>query len=453
MPRVIVALVLLAAATAARADSPAGWMGVSGASAERLAEPVFGGEVMLYRAGPRGAEPVVLVHGLGENGARDWAHVVPALARTHEVFALDLPGFGLSDKGNELYTPDNYARVLEATAARRVGRPFTLVGHSMGAAVSLAYADAYPARVRRLVLVDMAGVLHGAVYAESLVRFGIGQTTRIDPRAPWLDSMMRGVIARIEAMPVDRDLLMRMPAVRQRLLGGDPNMIAAYLLADHDFSAALRRVRAPTVLVWGADDEIAPLRTGQLAAATLPDARLEVIPGAGHSPQVETPSRFNALLLDALQERPRPAPPAPAPWQPTRVESCTDRAGARFAGDYLKLTLINCRGAQITDARIGELRVLESEVSLLDSEVRDGLYALRSRVRLTGGSVAGAPPLQLQDSGVDAAGTRFEARGPVAENLGETPLTLQLSVTEVRQAGKAPRYVHDVVSLAPKTRW
>lgn len=448
------AALLFAATALAAPEHPAAWTGVAGATAETLDEPVFEGKITLYRAGPAGAEAVLLVHGLGPNGARDWGKTVPALAQRYEVFALDLPGFGASSKGDGLYTPENFARVIDKVVAPRVGRPFTLIGHSMGGAVALAYAGAYPQHLRRLVLVDMAGVLHGSVYAQSLVKSGLAQT-QIPADAPWVDTLMGRMLTRIEGLPVSRAMVLNTPALRQKVFRGDPGMIAAYALAEHDFSDALRGVGAPTLVVWGADDEIAPLRTGQLAAALIPGARLHVFPGIGHAPQLQDPDRFNALLLEELQGRNRLAPYAlpPGGAPSTRIDSCTDKANARFTGDFRKLTLIGCSGVRIENARIGELRVLESDVAVVNSEIREGLYALRSRIQLTAGVVAGAPALRLEGSDVDAAGTRFEGAAAIAANAGSQPLSLRLSVAELRRAGKAPRYVHEVVRLAPGAEW
>jgi pimeloyl-ACP methyl ester carboxylesterase len=436
-------LVLARAAAAASPQDAAAWMGVKGATAELVAEPVFGGSFMLYRAGARGGEPVVLIHGLGPNGAHDWANVVSALAARHEVFAVDLPGFGLSDKRNELYSPEHYAAFIEKAVAPRVGRPFTLVGHSMGAAIALGYAAAHRERVKRLVLADMAGILQGPVYAESLAKFGIGQMTGMPAGAPWLDTVLGRMIARIENMPISREMILRTPAMRQNMLRGDPNLIAAFALGEHDFSEALRTVAAPTLLIWGNEDRVAPLRTAEIARALIPGARLELIANAGHTPQADDPARFNALVLEHLQGRTSPREFVKTGPLGERIETCDGKTGARYNGDFRKLTLIRCPGARIHHARIGELRVLESDVEIVNSEVQQGLYALRARVELTAGSVAGEPALQLQETEVDAAGTRFEGRGPVAANLGETPVTLRLSVTEMRRPGAGPHYVHD----------
>jgi hypothetical protein len=84
----LAALAQLALAPASRAaddPGPADWLTAPNASAERVEEPVFGGKVMLYRAGRRDGDPVVLVHGLGQDGARDWSYVIPALAPNYDV--------------------------------------------------------------------------------------------------------------------------------------------------------------------------------------------------------------------------------------------------------------------------------------------------------------------------------------------------------------------------------
>ena len=449
-----VALLLAAPAVAAPAkDDPAAWMGVPGAVAELVAEPVLGGRVMVYRAGRREGDAVVLVHGLGSSAVNDWPRLVRALAPHYDVFALDLPGFGKSDKGNKLYSPGNYVRVLEAAIAPRVGRPFHLVGHSMGAAIALAYAAAHPQRVKQLVLADMAGVLSGPVYAESLAKYGIGQKTGIPEDASWLDSMLGRVISGVEALPFSEEIVLRTPALRQQLLRGDPIMIAAFALGQHNFSRALRTAPMPTLLLWGSEDKVAPLRTAQVASALMPQSRLELIAGAGHVPMSENPARFNAAVLEHLAGRELPArTPArsgPIEGQP---QSCNGQAGARYTGDIPKLTLARCKGARISGARIGSLQVVDSDVEVVDTEIAGGLHAQHSKVQLTGGSVAGAPPLSLEASEVDAAGTRFDAgAGELAVNLGALELELWLSVVELRRGGSS-QYLHGTERIAPAAR-
>ncbi|HTF15758.1 MAG TPA: alpha/beta fold hydrolase, partial [Burkholderiales bacterium] len=108
---------------------------VPGTEAQRIEEPVLGGQMVVYEAGRGNAREILLVHGIGQEAARDFRDHIAWLKKSFHVVALDLPGFGQSDKANVLYSPGNYARVLKQVAGRFMHGPFVLVGHSMGAVV------------------------------------------------------------------------------------------------------------------------------------------------------------------------------------------------------------------------------------------------------------------------------------------------------------------------------
>ena len=436
-------------------EDPAAWMGVKRASAERVAVPVFGGRVMLYRAGRRGADPVILIHGLGSAAARDWAEVVPALAGSYEVYALDLPGFGASDKGNHLYSPSNYVRVLDALFAERLKqRPANVVGHSMGGVVALAYAAAYPDRVRRLVVADVAGVLHRSVYGEALGRMMAERKLGAD--SPWLEMLTRLITQQAENLPAKGAMSIELPQVRQRLLRGDPSAIAAMALVEHDLSRGLRAIKAPTLIIWSTDDKVAPPRTGLALASAIPGARLATIDEAGHAPQLTKPAQFNALLRDELRGKldlkPYAQPlAAPAGGQ---TATCVSERGRQFSGDYDEIVLRGCVDVEISDSRIGKLVVSRSQVRVVNSHVRDGVESHDSRLEFTGGSLGGDPPLFLDETSVDAASLRILPRGRVvASNYGGGSLTLRLSVSEIVNAKGETRYAHQILRLVEDQSW
>jgi pimeloyl-ACP methyl ester carboxylesterase len=463
MTRIFAGLALLvpvlafAAAPGARDDAgPADWIAVPGASAERVDEPVFGGKVMLYRAGPRDADPIVLVHGLGQDGARDWGQVIPALAENHEVYALDLPGFGASDKGNNLYSPDNFSRVIEAVVGRRLSRAFVLIGHSMGAAVSLDYAATYPKRVSRLILVDMVGMLHRSIYAELLGRLGVEQAIGFYPEeSSWMGSLVRRMLARTEPVAQESAMILRTAELRQRFLNGDPNAIAGYALVEHDFSRQLRAIGVPTLLVWGSEDKVAPMRAAQVALATIPGARLTVIQGVRHEPMTQVPQRFISIVQDELAgyvDGVRYTPHAGA-FKSTRVGRCDRKRGLGFSGDYEQVVLNRCSEVDITNARIGALLATGSTARIVNSQIRDGVEATNSRLEFTAGNVAGSPAFTLDGTDVDVAGTRVDTTDAIAENRGRIPVTLRFSVTEVSRGGGTPRYLHQIIRVAPDREW
>lgn len=443
---------MLFGAAAALADD-ADWIAVKGATAERVRVPVFNGDVVLYRAGKRGAEPIILIHGLSRSGARDWAQVIPALAGSYDVYTVDLPGFGASDKGNHLYSPSNYVRVLDALFGQRLKRPAILIGHSMGGVIALAYAAAYPDRVRRLVVADVAGVLHRSVYGEFL---GRAVAERAMGDSPWHDALVKLIISQAENLPAKGVMSIEQPQVRQRLLRGDPFAIAALALVEHDLGRGLRAIQAPTLVVWTSDDRVAPPRTGQVLASLIPGARLLVIGEGGHAPQLSQPERFNAVLRDELRGKTDLKPyaqPLAAP-APGRSGRCTSERGRQFSGDYEEIVLEGCVDVEIGDARVGRLKASRSQARIVNSHVRDGVESHDSSLEFTGGSLGGDPPLVLDETNIDAAGLRFIPRGRVvADNYGDATITLRLSVSEIDGGKGEPRYTHQILRLVADQSW
>ena len=75
-------------------------------------EPVFNSKVAVLEAGNKHNPPIILIHGLGQLGMKDWFGVIPTLEKNYHVIAIDLPGFGLSADAKGRFLPTNYARVI-----------------------------------------------------------------------------------------------------------------------------------------------------------------------------------------------------------------------------------------------------------------------------------------------------------------------------------------------------
>jgi predicted alpha/beta-fold hydrolase len=114
----------------------------------RVIEPIHNSPLFFVESGDKSTPTVILIHGLGEAASKDWLAVIPALEKDYHVYALDLPGFGLSKGDYFKYSPKQYSRIInwfiDNYAQNKVtGKP-TIVGHSMGGAVSLFFAATYP---------------------------------------------------------------------------------------------------------------------------------------------------------------------------------------------------------------------------------------------------------------------------------------------------------------------
>ena len=406
------------------------------------------GSVLVGQAGPPGAPWVVLVHGLGQGAHRDWATVVGALTQRFQVATVDLPGFGASPPPGQAYDVNHLATVLARVVDRLQERQdrqapnprVHVVGHSLGAALSLAFAHRFADRVDRLVLVDAAGILLKPAYVRAMARQRLPQLGL----AP-LDRLLRAAESRVNDLSsfllLGRDdrydflpWLARNPDVRQALLGGRVQVDAAIGLVEHDFSAAIRETRAPTTLIWGRDDRIAPLRTGQLLAARLPQARLQVMDNAGHTPMHDRPAEFNALLLAALAgPAPQRAPEAAMPTASQGDVVCRDQSEAFYSGRFDSLTLERCGRVGIERAQIGQLVVSESTVTLTDSSITSeevAIVALDSDITATHVQISGRVAIRTDNSVFDLAGVRLQAREQGVEVQGSRPSRLFFSVSD-----------------------
>ncbi len=383
-----------------------------------------GQRVLVGEAGPVNARTVLLVHGLGDNAHRDWTEVVPALAMQFHVVTLDLPGFGGSPASPHGYSftglGEILAEVLDGTAP---GQRVHMVGHSLGAALSLYFAHKHPLRVDRLVLVDAAGILLKNVFVQHMVRAQVPKVglAPVDRLLGALDERIKVHLGQLFDLDERIDFsqwLEQNPGIRRALIGRHTHVEAALSLVEHDFTVAISETTAPTTVIWGSNDPVAPLRTGKLLAGRMPDARLEVIQGVGHVPMVQSPSAFNRLLLAGLTA-PRVQTSARAVTGASQGSVvCENRTHARYSGVFDSITLENCRGVQIEDARIRQVTLSSSSLSM-ENAVIDGadvaLSVRDSEVAATNVRIRGRVAIRAERSRLDLAGVSLRASQRVVE--------------------------------------
>lgn len=405
---------------------------VPGMEVQRIDEPVFKGSVVVYEAGRGNSRGILLVHGIGSEGARDFREQIDWLQKSYHVIAVDLPGFGQSDKANVLYSPGNYALVLKHVAGRFFDRPFALVGHSMGAVASLCYAAAYPEDVERLVVVDAPGVLHRHAFtSQYLAHLGLEFVPSVIDPVGGLAKLARRLLAPLERLNVDPELVLSTAKLRERMLGADPAKIAGLAAVSEDLSPVLPKVTAETLVVWGEQDTIAPLRTGRVLVLKLPRANLAVIERVGHEPMLEAPLRFRAAIEPFLERGLGPAPAAAeAPLEQRGDASCRGKRDALFEGEYGKLTIEKCQEVLIRNARVRELRVVDSDVTIDDSRIgggRIGINARNATIMMTGGRIDGDTAISALSSRLDLAAVEVEGRKAAVESQKRSYVVFSLS--------------------------
>lgn len=221
--------------------------------------------------------PVLLLHGYAGSG-RWWFPILPALSDAgFRAVAPDLPGFGRS-KGSAPGL-DEMARLL-AHFVDEIGLGnFYLAGHSMGAAIGVRLAANLGRRVRRLVLIDSAGIPEGST------RRVIGQLAR-----PWAwESLRFGPSLVLDVVRAGPRSLWR----------------SARELRTYDLRPSLDRIQVPVLLIWGGRDRLTPPEHGEQIAARLHDSRMELLADARHMPMVTHPTRVTAAMARFLKKAAR----------------------------------------------------------------------------------------------------------------------------------------------------
>jgi pimeloyl-ACP methyl ester carboxylesterase len=247
---------------------------------------------------------VVLLHGFAS--ALDvWQALIPALEKTHRVIALDLKGFGWTERPPGDYSPEAQARlVLRLLEQRGVGKA-SFVAHSWGSSVALAAAMLAPERVTKIALYD------AWVYEEQLptffhwaraggvgeVLFGLYYKQRADERM---------ALAFYDRKYVTEALVEDVEAALER-----PGTLAAALAAVRgqryaEVQDRYRTIAAPTLLMWGREDVVTPLRYGERLVRDLPHARLVTYARCGHFPMIEARAASTRELLQFLSREEAP---------------------------------------------------------------------------------------------------------------------------------------------------
>jgi pimeloyl-ACP methyl ester carboxylesterase len=259
------------------------------------------GQLRVIDKNSHATETVLLVHGYGASSA-SYLPVIDALAARFRVLAIDLPGFGKSDRRAGDYSPEALADVLADVLRQKGVARAHVVGHSWGSSVVLAFARRHPDRLARLVVISgwmydeqllpmmrwarvrgLGEILYGTFYRQNL-----GERLYLNFADPAF--VTQRVVEEVE---------------RQMALEG---AVAAALAAARgmrfsETEGEYHTITQPTLVVWGREDRVAKLPFGERLARELPHARLVVLPRCGHIPMWECTGETSAALTDFLSAK------------------------------------------------------------------------------------------------------------------------------------------------------
>lgn len=289
----------------------------------RLLDTSSGTLQVLDQGDPQGS-PIVLLH-CATCSMDWWDNLAPLLEQDHRVIRIDLLGMGGSDKPGSGYSMDDQASAVAEALAKLHVVGATVVGHSLGGSVAVAVAEQSPQLASRIVIVDQSpedGFEHESLGEHLSMWPVIGQgVARLVQVAP--ASMVRGEYDQAFApgynissgfdnpdQPVDDLRAMTYTSLKETIDAEQDYVDQSPL------DKRLEALHVPLLVIFGAEDQIYDPQAAIARYRQVPGAQTHLIPGAGHSPNVEKPNLV-APLISAFATPPKPpaakkAPPAKA---------------------------------------------------------------------------------------------------------------------------------------------
>ncbi|MHB0975741.1 MAG: alpha/beta fold hydrolase [Candidatus Aquicultorales bacterium] len=260
---------------------------------------VRAGNVRIHYIDEGSGPPLVLVHGFGA-WSFSWRKNIKSLSSRYRVLAIDLKGFGLSDKpSGASYSLDAQADLLRAFMDRLGIDRAVVAGNSIGGEVALRLYAKHPDKVQGIVLLNSTGYQSGS---DSPLR-GVPEAVRpLFARGFVLTKwVVKAQLASAFADPED-DLTeeavdgyyypFSLPGAENACVGAWKTM----RLENQTETA--RSLRVPALIIWGEDDRLLPASNAFRFDADIPDSRLMLLKNTGHSPQEERPAEVNRAILE-----------------------------------------------------------------------------------------------------------------------------------------------------------
>jgi pimeloyl-ACP methyl ester carboxylesterase len=259
--------------------------------------------VKLYYEEQGKGPPLLLIHGFGAS-TFTWRFVAPELAKTHRVIAVDLKGFGQSDKPfDERYSVVDQAELLAQLIEEKDLRNLTLVGHSFGGGVALLLAlqanQRLDGRITKLVLLDSIAYPQQIPVFFRLLDVPLVSQIGVRLVPPTVQTRVALEIAYFDDSKIDAAEIETYAAPLKTAAGKHAMIHSARQILPEDIaqlSESYKAIELPTLILWCDHDRIVPLEVGLRLRRTLPNSTLRLVEDCGHMPQEEQPASTLSLI-------------------------------------------------------------------------------------------------------------------------------------------------------------
>ncbi len=231
---------------------------------------------------------LIVLHGWGCN-IDTVMPIVNILKEKYKVYALDLPGFGKSDKPKDAINSFDYVEIVRGFMKKLDIKKATFVGHSFGGKLSIIMGSKYPSQVDKLVLIDSAGLIpkRGLKYYFKVYSF----------------KTLRFIYKKLFFWMADEKKMEKF----YKKFGSDDYQDSSGIMrkilvtvVNENLKPLLKEIQASTLLIWGDKDMDTPLYMGKIMESEIRDSGLVVLEGAGHYSYLDDYHKFGLILKSFL---------------------------------------------------------------------------------------------------------------------------------------------------------
>jgi pimeloyl-ACP methyl ester carboxylesterase len=249
--------------------------------------------------------PMLMLHGFGAS-SYSWRYIISGFAKEYRVLAVDLKGFGLSDKPNDSnYSVKDQSNIIKYFIKENHLRDVVLVGNSFGGAVALltSFELRESGNIKSLILLDSAGYDQDFPFFIKILRIPLLNRLSLS----LVPNRTNAKMILDKAFWDDSKITEEMVSVYANYIGLSGSHHALIMTAEeivpNDIASIMQKykqITVPVLIIWGERDEIIPLSIGQRLAKDIPGARLQIINNCGHAPQEECPEETIYLIKNFL---------------------------------------------------------------------------------------------------------------------------------------------------------
>jgi len=228
--------------------------------------------------------PFLILHGWGR-GHNSWVSIQDDLSKYFKVIILDMPGFGKSDLPQNVWGIQDYSNFM-IDFVKKVGiNDFYLLGHSFGGSVAIKMATQLHQEIKKMILVDSAGRRPKAGFNKKVLSFvasGLKHFSFIPGYSAFRKIFYRFILRStdyIKAEGIMKDVFKK--------------------VVSEDLSGLWAKINSPTLIVWGKQDKITPIKDAYLMKEKIKDSKLELL-DCSHVPQKEAPKDLTRAIINFL---------------------------------------------------------------------------------------------------------------------------------------------------------